>query len=149
MFTWSESAAGTNGMGTALGRTRAVGVYGPEHWCASLHDWNCNGVSVGDATCGGSLAVLNISFWRTTPSAALGEDLERAVAPLRALVRDCAMRDGTALVEAFSGVSRASPSGGARRVRRSCQRSPRNPRRDWRRIRRGSAPPVSTSSESR
>jgi sigma-54 dependent transcriptional regulator, acetoin dehydrogenase operon transcriptional activator AcoR len=108
MFTWSESAAGTNGMGTALGRTRAVGVYGPEHWCASLHDWNCNGVSVGDATCGGSLAVLNISFWRTTPSAALGEDLERAVAPLRALVRDCAMRDGTALVEAFSGVSRAA-----------------------------------------
>jgi hypothetical protein len=108
MFTWSEPATGTNGMGTALGRTRAVAVCGAEHWCAGLHDWNCNGVSIGDATCGGSLAVLNISFRRPTQSAAVGADLERAVAPLRALVRDRAIRDATALVEVLGQTARAA-----------------------------------------
>lgn len=103
MFTWSESCAGTNGTGTALGRVRPVSVCGPEHWCASLHDWSCNGISIGDPVTGGAIAVLTISFWRRHPSPVLLGELERQVAPVRRLLAAQAVRDASVLAEAFLG----------------------------------------------
>ncbi|MHA6794511.1 LytTR family DNA-binding domain-containing protein [Pseudonocardia bannensis] len=47
------------------------------------------------------VAVLNISFWRQDPSRAISSGLERAVAPLRSLLLERAVRDGADLVKAF------------------------------------------------
>ena len=54
---WSESATGTNGMGTALEAPGAVLIRGPEHWCTGFDEWVCAGVAVRDAVTGDPVAV--------------------------------------------------------------------------------------------
>jgi sigma-54 dependent transcriptional regulator, acetoin dehydrogenase operon transcriptional activator AcoR len=105
MFTWSEAATGTNGVGTALGRSRPVSVRGPEHWRASLHDWTCHGISISDAVTGDAVAVLNVSFWGTGHSPVSPDGLEQSVAPVRHLLRKQAFHDGKALVGAFTAAA--------------------------------------------
>jgi transcriptional regulator of acetoin/glycerol metabolism len=64
-FCWSECAAGTNGMGTALEAHGPVLIRGAEHWCQAFHNWVCAGVAVRDVVTREPIAVLNISGWRT------------------------------------------------------------------------------------
>lgn len=65
-FCWSESAMGTNGMGTALAaHNSVVMVRREEHWCQALHDWTCVGVAVRDVVSGEPVAVMNISCYRS------------------------------------------------------------------------------------
>ena len=64
-FCWSESATGTNGMGTALEAHGPVLVRGAEHWCQAFHDWVCAGIAVRDVVTREPIAVLNISCWRS------------------------------------------------------------------------------------
>ncbi|MHA6783058.1 LytTR family transcriptional regulator DNA-binding domain-containing protein [Pseudonocardia saturnea] len=108
MFAWSESAAGTNGMGTALGRTRPVSVRGAEHWCAPLHDWTCHAISVGDAATGVPIAVLSVSQWRQEPGSALPGRLDQAVAAIRRQLHAAAVRDGAELAIAFAAADHAA-----------------------------------------
>ncbi|WP_445189134.1 LytTR family transcriptional regulator DNA-binding domain-containing protein [Pseudonocardia sp. Cha107L01] len=101
LFTWSESATGTNGMGTALDSAYPVSVRGPEHWCESLHDWTCHGVALVDPVKAEPIAALNISFWRQDVSPATCAHMEQAVAALRAALEQQALREGTELAKAF------------------------------------------------
>lgn len=58
---WSESASGTNGMGTALRSQAIVSVRGPEHWCEGFHDLACLGMPIVDPVTAAPAAVVNIS----------------------------------------------------------------------------------------
>lgn len=71
-FCWSEGATGTNGMGTALLSYAPVVVRGAEHWCQAFHEWNCAGVAIRDVVTRESVAVLNISCWRSDLPGAAG-----------------------------------------------------------------------------
>jgi hypothetical protein len=101
LFTWSESATGTNAIGTALRCSCQVAVRGPEHWCARLHDWSCDGLALADAVTGQAIGALTMSFWRGDAPRLPHSELARAVAPLRAALEQCALRDGKELARAF------------------------------------------------
>lgn len=45
---WSEEAAGTNGVGTALELRAPVQVSGAEHYCQLVHDWTCSAAPIFD-----------------------------------------------------------------------------------------------------
>lgn len=45
---WIESIAGTNGIGTAIGRKEAVHVYSNEHFCEGWHQWTCAATPILD-----------------------------------------------------------------------------------------------------
>ena len=57
---WSESLAGTNGLGTALATGRAVAVTGLEHYLLQLGDISCSAAPVRDAA-GAIVGVLDAS----------------------------------------------------------------------------------------
>ena len=71
-FCWSEYAAGTNGMGTALEAHGPVLIRGAEHWCQAFHNWVCAGIAVRDVVTREPIAVLNISCWRSQLPASAG-----------------------------------------------------------------------------
>ncbi|MBI1921967.1 MAG: sigma-54-dependent Fis family transcriptional regulator [Geobacter sp.] len=45
---WSESLAGTNGIGTAISKKEAVHVYANEHFCEGWHQWSCAATPILD-----------------------------------------------------------------------------------------------------
>ncbi|GAP34306.1 sigma54 specific transcriptional regulator, Fis family [Piscinibacter sakaiensis] len=45
---WTEGAAGTNGMGTALSMGRPVHVFATEHFCERWHAWSCAAAPIFD-----------------------------------------------------------------------------------------------------
>lgn len=101
-FCWSESAAGTNGMGTALEAHGPVLIRGAEHWCQAFHNWVCAGIAVRDVVTGEPIASLNLSSWRRQLPASTGGWLANAVAKtqrtLKSRARDC----GAELVAAYT-----------------------------------------------
>jgi sigma-54 dependent transcriptional regulator, acetoin dehydrogenase operon transcriptional activator AcoR len=108
-FRWSESAIGTNGMGTALSQTAPVVVRGPQHWCAALHDWYCTGLAVHDPVTGEPLGAVNVSSWRrevpVTP-----HQLRERTREIRRELRTRALRAATGLTEAFVAAQRRTRS---------------------------------------
>ncbi len=82
-FCWSESAAGTNGMGMALETHGPVLVKGPEHWCKAFHDWTCAGIAVRDVVTRDPIAVLNISCWRSQLPSLCSKTLSKAAVVTR------------------------------------------------------------------
>jgi hypothetical protein len=58
---WSESAAGTNGVGTALALGHAVQIFSAEHFNPMVHGWTCAGAPVRDPESGAVLGVLDLS----------------------------------------------------------------------------------------
>lgn len=58
---WSESAAGTNGVGTALALGHAVQIFSAEHFNREVHGWTCSGAPVRDPETGEILGVLDLS----------------------------------------------------------------------------------------
>src|SRR5919199_5895161 len=99
---WSESATGTNGMGTALEAPGPVLISGPEHWCTGFQEWVCAGVAVRDAVTHDAVAVLDVSTWRVhLPPQAAGW-LSRAVGGARAILRQRARDTGAELAAAFA-----------------------------------------------
>ena len=108
---WSESATGTNGMGTALEAPGPVLISGPEHWCAGFQEWVCAGVAVRDAVTHEPVAVLDVSTWRANlPPQAAGW-LSKAVSGARAIMRQRAHDSGAELAAAFTQ-TRAQPGQG-------------------------------------
>ncbi|WP_028936129.1 DNA-binding protein [Pseudonocardia spinosispora] len=101
-FCWSESATGTNGMGTALEAHGPVLIRGAEHWCQAFHNWVCAGVAVRDVVSREPIAVLNISCWRNQLPASSGSWLANAVAKTQCLLRRRARDSGAELVSAYS-----------------------------------------------
>jgi hypothetical protein len=101
-YCWSECAAGTNGMGTALEAHGPVLIRGAEHWCQAFHDWVCAGIAVRDVASREPIAVLNISCWRTQLPGAAGVWLANAVAMTRGTLRRRGRDSGTELVAAYT-----------------------------------------------
>lgn len=101
-FCWAEGATGTNGMGTALMSYAPVVIRGAEHWCQAFHDWNCAGVAVRDVVTRESVAVLNISCWRSELPADAGAWLGNAATMAQRILRRRAQDDGAELVAAFN-----------------------------------------------
>lgn len=99
-FAWSESAVGTNGMGTALRQRGPVSVRGPEHWCEALHGWDCMGVAIYDSVTQEPVAALNISSWECEvpvhPSALTGP-----TEIVRQGLRKRALQDAAEVARAF------------------------------------------------
>src|SRR3954463_16070314 len=101
-FCWSESAAGTNGMGTALEAHGPVLISGAEHWCRAFHDWVCEGVAVRDVVTREPIAVLNISRWRNQLPTSAGSWLANAVTKTQFTLKRRARDSGVALFAAFT-----------------------------------------------
>lgn len=101
-FCWSECAAGTNGMGTALEAHSPVVVRGAEHWCRAFHNWVCAGVAVRDVVTREPIAVLNISCWRRPLPASTAGWLATVVSKTQNTLRRRARDSGAALVAAFT-----------------------------------------------
>jgi hypothetical protein len=101
-FCWSESAAGTNGMGMALEAHGPVLVRGAEHWCEAFHSWVCAGIAVRDVVSREPIAVLNISCWRSQLPPSAGSWLTNAATKTQCLLRRRARNSGAELVAAFT-----------------------------------------------
>jgi hypothetical protein len=101
-FCWSECAAGTNGMGTALEAHGPVLIRGAEHWCQAFHNWVCAGVAVRDVVTREPIAVLNISCWRSQLPASAGSWLANAVAKTQRTLKRRARNSGAELVAAYT-----------------------------------------------
>ncbi len=101
-YCWSESAAGTNGMGTALEAHAPVIIRGAEHWCQGFHDWTCAGVAVRDVVTKEPIAVLNISCWRSQLPSAAGAWLSNAATKTQCTLRTRARDSGAELVAAYN-----------------------------------------------
>jgi sigma-54 dependent transcriptional regulator, acetoin dehydrogenase operon transcriptional activator AcoR len=101
-FCWSESAAGTNGMGTALEAHGPVLIRGAEHWCQVFHNWVCAGVAVRDVVTREPIAVLNISCWRTQLPTSTGSWLANAVTKTQYTLKRRARDSGAELVAVYT-----------------------------------------------
>jgi hypothetical protein len=101
-YSWSECAAGTNGMGTALETHHPVVIRGAEHWCQAFHNWACAGVAVRDVVTKDPIAVLNISCYRGQLPGAAGGWLANAVTKTQGTLRRRARDSGAELVAAYT-----------------------------------------------
>lgn len=101
-FCWSECAAGTNGMGTALEAHGPALIRGAEHWCQAFHNWVCAGVAVRDVVTREPIAVLNISCWRSQLPTSAGAWLANAVTKTQCTLKRRARNSGAELVAAFT-----------------------------------------------
>jgi hypothetical protein len=101
-FCWSESAVGTNGMGTALEAHGPVPIRGAEHWCQAFHNWVCAGVAVRDVVTMEPIAVLNISCWRSQIPPSAGGWLANAVTMTQRTLKGRARDRGAELVAAYT-----------------------------------------------
>jgi sigma-54 dependent transcriptional regulator, acetoin dehydrogenase operon transcriptional activator AcoR len=101
-FCWSEGAAGTNGMGTALEAHAPVQVRGYEHWCQAFHEWACAGVAVRHIVTKEPIAVLNASFWRSAPPSSAITWLTNAASHTQRSMRRRARNVGAELVAAYN-----------------------------------------------
>jgi hypothetical protein len=58
---WSEQAAGTNAIGTALAADHAVQVFSAEHYRSEVHGWQCSGAPVHDPETGDMLGAIDVT----------------------------------------------------------------------------------------
>lgn len=58
---WSESAVGTNGVGTALAVDHPVQIFASEHFKRPVHAWVCAGAPIHDPATGQVLGVIDVS----------------------------------------------------------------------------------------
>ena len=99
---WSERAAGTNGMGTAMEAHTPVLIRGAEHWCRAFHNWVCAGMAIRDVVTGAPIAVLNISCWRTPLPDIAARWLVRAAAKTQNTLKTRARNSADELTAAFT-----------------------------------------------
>jgi transcriptional regulator of acetoin/glycerol metabolism len=58
---WSENAAGTNGIGTALWTGQPTYVHGEEHFCEGMKAWSCAAAPIRDPIDHSIIGVINLS----------------------------------------------------------------------------------------
>jgi transcriptional regulator of acetoin/glycerol metabolism len=58
---WSESASGTNGIGTALWTGQPVYVHGEEHFCEGMKAWSCAAAPIRDPIDHSIIGIINLS----------------------------------------------------------------------------------------
>ena len=69
---WSEAAAGTNAIGTALAADHALQVFAFEHFNQREHRWTCSAAPVHDPISGRVVGVVDVTGpWKTVHPASL------------------------------------------------------------------------------
>jgi hypothetical protein len=58
---WSESAAGTNAVGTAAALDHAVQIFSAEHLVAAVHPWTCSAAPIHDPFTGELIGVVDLT----------------------------------------------------------------------------------------
>jgi transcriptional regulator of acetoin/glycerol metabolism len=58
---WSESAAGTNAVGTAVALDHAVQIFSAEHLVAAVHPWTCSAAPIHDPATGELIGVVDLT----------------------------------------------------------------------------------------
>ena len=58
---WSESSAGTNAIGTALGDDRPLQLMAAEHYCDGWQDLTCTAAPIHDSVTGDVIGILDIT----------------------------------------------------------------------------------------
>lgn len=58
---WTESAVGTNAIGTALAEQHALQIFSSEHFSQAIHDWTCSAAPVHDPISGEVLGVIDLT----------------------------------------------------------------------------------------
>jgi GAF domain len=58
---WSERAAGTNAVGTAIAADHAVQVFSAEHYRSEVHGWQCSGAPVHDPETGAIIGAIDVT----------------------------------------------------------------------------------------
>ncbi|WP_284978233.1 DNA-binding protein [Arthrobacter sp. fls2-241-R2A-200] len=101
-YSWSESAVGTNSMGTALATRRAVMIKQSEHWLQAFHSWSCGAIAVREVVNGEPLAVLNISCWGGDLPLSARKWLESSAAHTQNSLRRRGHDGGTELLAAYT-----------------------------------------------
>jgi hypothetical protein len=101
LFSWTEAAAGTSGVGLALESRDPIAITRFEHWCAAFHDWSCAAIAVRDPINERPVGVIDISVWnRPLPPTAVGW-LKGAVAGVEERLRQRAVQAYGDLVAAY------------------------------------------------
>lgn len=90
---WSEDAAGTNGIGTALFVGEPVYVHGDEHFCEGMKAWSCAAAPIRDPVDQTIIGVINLSGLTTifqkhnaAFAATAARDIEVAIAQAQSLL---------------------------------------------------------------
>jgi transcriptional regulator of acetoin/glycerol metabolism len=126
---WSEQAAGTNAVGTALAADHAVQVFSAEHYRSEVHGWQCSGAPVHDPETGGKLGAIDVTGTydtahphnlvvvqlaaRLAEQQLRGEMLERDARILGLFAEHAAHHGGPAAALSPSGRVLASTGGGS------------------------------------
>ena len=58
---WSESAAGTNAIGTALAVDHPIQIFAAEHFNANVHGWTCSAAPIHDPETGHVLGAIDLT----------------------------------------------------------------------------------------
>ncbi len=58
---WSESAVGTNAVGTAVALDHAVQIFSAEHLVAAVHPWTCSAAPIHDPLTGELIGVIDLT----------------------------------------------------------------------------------------
>ena len=61
---WNEQSAGTNGVGTALAKRRAVQIVGAEHYVQAWQRWVCTAAPIRDPLSGEIIAIIDITGYK-------------------------------------------------------------------------------------
>ncbi len=90
---WSETASGTNGIGTALWMGKPVYVHGEEHFCEGMKAWSCAAAPIHDPVDRSIIGIINLSgltsiFRKHNAAfaAALARDIEISLQQAQSLV---------------------------------------------------------------
>ncbi len=58
---WSESATGTNAVGTAVALDHAVQIFSAEHVVTAVHQWTCSAAPIHDPATGALIGVVDLT----------------------------------------------------------------------------------------
>lgn len=104
---WSESAVGTNAMGTALAEEHALQIFSSEHFTRGIRDWTCSAAPVHDPMNGETLGVIDLTGELATahPNGLAMVQATARMVEERLRVRALGMMDTPAPVSTFDGHS--------------------------------------------
>lgn len=109
---WSERAAGTNAVGTALAEDHAVQIFSAEHFRPAVHGWTCSAAPIHDPETGEVLGVLDATADLRTVDPRTLPFLAGAARAAEEILRAHARRRDARLLEQI----RQRPSGAPRPV---------------------------------
>lgn len=108
-YSWSESATGTNGMGTALRTHALTAIRGPEHWCEGFRSLDCLAVPIIDPVTGEALAAVNVSTLTGTMPRHAPDVLRSVSRTMQERLEASARDQGAQLAAALGALERRGP----------------------------------------